>query len=268
MMMLDVAFDFPTKRSLELAKGESPALFHEAASLGSALDRGPIDCPLYGTERDYAVYSGREIRAVFDWVEGYLGEGQEHAFVQLRVDLERILEVARDGGHIRAWRGRDPFCECAFVCLCNYLRYIDCTFSVIELPGYYVSWGLMSPAKFQEFLPLERQVSAAERIAYSDLWLQLQEENAPIRAIINGQLMSVPEDFYDHLIIERIPRGEFTVSNLVSRIIRKYSIGIGDAWFLLRIKKMIDENQLEVVGEADIDTPTGFYRKILREVKE
>ena len=40
---------------------------------------------------------------------------------------------------------------------------------------------------------------------------QLQEENAPLRAVINGRLHSVPEDFYDGMLLSRLPEAGQTI---------------------------------------------------------
>jgi hypothetical protein len=57
-----------------------------------------------------------------------------------------------------------------------------------------------------------------------------------MRALVNGKLISVPEDFYDHIIIKNIPDQEFVMLNY-----RDYSgeisFGVGDGWYALRIKR-------------------------------
>ena len=35
-------------------------------------------------------------------------------------------------------------------------------------------------------------------------WARLQEENAPLRAVVNGQLVSVGEDFYDGFLLREL----------------------------------------------------------------
>ena len=50
-------------------------------------------------------------------------------------------------------------------------------------------------------------------------WLPLREENAPLRAVINGQLHRVGEDFYDPFIRARIPDGAFQVAQLIGEVL-------------------------------------------------
>lgn len=86
-----------------------------------------------------------------------------------------------------------------------------------------------------------------------------------MRALVNGKLISVPEDFYDHIIIKNIPDREFVMAHLIGTILGKYQLGVGDGWYALRIEMMIADNQLEIVADKDASHP---YGKILRKVEK
>ena len=58
-----------------------------------------------------------------------------------------------------------------------------------------------------------QKVSRAEKIAESDLWRKLQAENAALRAVVNGRLVSVKADFYDQFIEREMPAGEFLMGH-------------------------------------------------------
>lgn len=68
-----------------------------------------------------------------------------------------------------------------------------------------------------------------------------------LRAVINGKLIGVPEEFYDHIIKKEIPDDEFKMARLIGKILGRYPIGIGDWWYAKRIIKMIDQGELVVV---------------------
>ncbi len=42
-------------------------------------------------------------------------------------------------------------------------------------------------------------------------------ENASLRAVINGSLIGVPNDFYDFALRSNIPDGEFKVAQLIGK---------------------------------------------------
>ena len=122
-------------------------------------------------------------------------------------------------------------------------------------------WTEIHPGQLYKYLSLEREVSETEKQAQSQLWDDLKAENAPLRAVVNGRLISVPEDFYDHIITKNIPKGEFILARLIGTILLKYPLGLADGWYALRIQKMIAEEQLEMLADTD---PSHPYGKLLR----
>ena len=95
-------------------------------------------------------------------------------------------------------------------------------------------------------------------------WQALQAENAPLRAVLNGRLVSVPENIYDDFIIREIATEDekFQEVMIVGRVLGKYQLGISDFWVAFRIEEMICAGKLEAVSAAPKDMPT--YHRILR----
>jgi hypothetical protein len=89
------------------------------------------------------------------------------------------------------------------------------------------------------------------------------EENAPLRAIINGKIISVQEDFYDFIITRNLPDKNFIMSRFIGELLGEYNLGISDSWYALRIDKMIEDNKLVVVENRD---PSHPYGKVLRKI--
>ena len=90
-------------------------------------------------------------------------------------------------------------------------------------------------------------------------WSRLQEENAPLRAVVNGRLHSVREDFYDPFIRAHIPDGTFRVARLIGDVLGRCQLGIGDWWIAKRIQAMEAQRELITVSKGD-----GFYRNEMR----
>ena len=125
----------------------------------------------------------------------------------------------------------------------------------------YSHWGEVSAGEFYQFLSLEKQVTQTEKRIISDRWNDLMLENAPLRAIINGKLTSVPENFYDFIIANNLPDNDFIMARFIGKLLGEYRIGISDSWYAYRIHKMIEENKLIVIENKDISHP---YGKVLR----
>ena len=183
------------------------------------------------------------------------------------------MSAAKDGIPIRIWKSNAPYSTCGFHFVCHLLRNIDCNISVVSLPEYnpiseneteeYSHWGEVAAGKFYQFLSLEKQLTEIEKRIVSGRWHDLMEENAPLRAIINGKLTSVPENFYDFIIMNNLPDNDFIMARFIGKLLGEYRLGISDSWYALRIEKMIEENKLIIVENKDSSHP---YGKGLRKV--
>ncbi|AFA50054.1 hypothetical protein Awo_c33260 [Acetobacterium woodii DSM 1030] len=253
------------KKSQEQFKGKSwGGNLKDVVCIGFNLDIGDIAHEIDGDERKHTFVQ------LFGSVD-FEQEQLEEFFKYQRDDLDKLISMAKDGIPIRVWKSNTTFSACGYAYLCDVLKDINCKISTVSLSEYeqdlpinkasYADWAEIKPSQFCHFLDREREISLAEKLIQSNRWIDLKKENTVLRTIKNGELISVSEDFYDQLIINNLPDGEFVMARLIGNILGKYPIGIGDGWYALRIKKMIDDKRLEVVGERDTNHP---YGKILR----
>jgi len=258
----------PTKAELE-KHFEGQAVggnSQDVVNIGFFLDIGDISGEIDGNERQNIF---RKVWGRFD----FDNKEQEQFFQNQREDMEKLLSAAKDGIPIRIWKSNAPYSTCGFHFVCHLLRNIDCNISVVSLPKYnpiseneieeYSHWGEVDGSKFYQFLSLEKQLTKIEKRIISDHWHDLMEENAPLRAILNGKLTSVPEDFYDFIIINNLPDNDFIMARFIGKLLGEYRLGVSDSWYALRIEKMIEENKLIVVENKDFSHP---YGKVLRKV--
>lgn len=186
-----------------------------------------------------------------------------------RKSLERVRSAREP---VRIWTSRNPDEFCGF---CHILTELpkDADIRVVELPEYevlgneirtYSGWGEISPYELGRFQTLERPLSITERRYFSVLWRTMQAQNSPLRAMVNGQLHSVGEDFYDGIIlrqIEKQPR-EFHEGRLIGEILGRYQLGLGDSLIALRIEEFISQGMLTPATETEPDRP--IYHRFLR----
>jgi hypothetical protein len=258
----------PTKAELE-KHFEGKAVggnSHDVVNIGFSLDIGDISGAIDGNERQNIF---RKIWGRFDFED----KEREQFFQDQRKDMEKLLSAAKEGIPIRIWKSNAPYSDCGFHFVCNLLRSIDCNISVVPLPKYnliseneiieYSHWGEVEAGKFYQFLPLEKQLTQIEKRVVSDHWNELTAENAPLRAVLNGKLTSVPENFYDFIITQNLPDNNFIMARFIGKLLGEYSLGISDSWYAFRIDKMIEENKLIVIENKDTSHP---YGKVLRKV--
>lgn len=269
--MLEVLFTESAKGSMRVAKKHNSkntigGNSQDVICIGFHLDIGNISCEVDSIQRQ-EVFNN-----IFN-CNNLDKKEIERFFNDQREDIEKLLLAARQGVPIRIWKSNMPFASCAFAFICDFLRHIDCKVSVVSLPEYFVrpdntmvsysSWGEMISEEFHNFLSYEKELSKIEKIVHADLWQELKLENSKLRAVVNGKLISVPENFYDHLILKNIPNEEFVMSHLIGNTLGRYPLGVSDIWYAFRINKMIEENRLRIVSDNGIPHP---YRKVLKKI--
>ncbi len=127
-----------------------------------------------------------------------------------------------------------------------------------------VSWGDVPPGAWASHAARQTQATDALCRALAQQWRGLQRENAPLRAVINGQLCGVPADFYDGFLRREIARQpeQFHQATVIGHVLGTYRLGISDAWIALRMEEMIRAGQLTPVAQPAEGDPV--YHRMLR----
>lgn len=142
-------------------------------------------------------------------------------------ELQRLKNYLEEGETIRIWYSDAPYSVCGFYHVCSILSEYDNPIRVVKIPEHivrgneivsYQNWGEVAVEEFAGFLSYERELSREEVRMYRSLWVELQEENTPLRAIINGKMMGVGEDFYDFLIWKELSQKPIKEARLIGNI--------------------------------------------------
>lgn len=227
-----------------------------ALSLG--LDMGDIQEPLgegrYQLQRQW--YDGENEIADRDW-----GRNLEAA--------ER-LKACGPGDTVRIWADRTPHSACGLLHAASLLKDTKAAVHVVFLPLWretgdgktlvsYLGWGEVEPELFGHFLSHEIPVPPVALGAMAHQWEALRRENAPLRAVVNGQVRSVGENFYDEMIRRHIPEGQTKIANIIGDVLGWEKPGIGDVWLAERIRWMLSTGELWMVEED----PERFYGSVV-----
>ncbi len=180
-------------------------------------------------------------------------------------DLSQLRQRIEAGEDARIWYSHSPDEACGFYWLMDQLRGLPQGHGALYAlcqPLYaqkentiteYSGWGGVAPGEFGHFLHLAEPISGEMMRYYSNRWKCLQEENAFLRATVNGRLSSVPGNLYDGYIqAELALQGdEFYEAALIGSILGKHNPGVGDGFLHHRIEKRIQSGALEVVALHD-----------------
>lgn len=200
----------------------------------------------------------------------------EEIYQSARKSLDTVRNRAESGETLRVWYSNEPDEMCGLYWLMSLLKrwkQSSAKVVLVKLPEcemeeetfiQHNGWGGIEPGKWHSYLGLQKKVPPALLHATASRWAELQQENAPLRAVVNGKLHSVPENFYDDFILRELAleSREFHEAKLIGRILGKYQLGISDGWLALRIEEMICAGKLEAVTSAPNDGPS--YHRILK----
>ncbi len=191
-------------------------------------------------------------------------------FDNIQSDLDLLIDRASKGENICIWKSNNPYSLCGFYYTCYLLKDYACEVSYVDMPEYiilnneivsYNSFSEVAPNNFNLFLQYEKELTQTLLNYYSSIWENLMVENSPLRAIVNNKLISVPIDFYDTIIRMNIPDSKFIIASLISDVLEKSNLYVSDSIIAMRIKNMIDTNELIIVSDEDKENP---YGKVLK----
>ena len=244
------------RRAAEAFRRHQEELEREAIPLGGdpgdvrtlslGLDMGDIREPL-GEVRHQLLKQWYDWDEVADRDWGRCLEAAEH------------LKAVGPGDTVRIWVDRTPASACGLLHAASLLKDTKAAVHVVALPPWrerpdgvvetYLGWGEVEPERFGHFLSREEPVPPLALGAMAHRWEVLQKENAPLRAVVNGQVRSVGEDFYDDLIRRHIPEGQTKIAPIIGNVLGQERPGIGDVWLAERIRWMLSTGELRMVRE-------------------
>lgn len=197
-------------------------------------------------------------------------------FEKVNENLKTVRERSAVGESLRIWYSNQPDEICGLYWFLEQINQwnVDETVSVVKLPEWEIdennnivqksSWGEVAPEEWQRYVSLQKPVPFLLIQKCAAHWKELQSENAPLRALLNGELVSAAETLYDDIILREIAAesDEFQEAMVVGRVIGKYQLGISDSWIADRIEKMILEGKLEAITAVPKDMPV--YHRVLK----
>lgn len=224
-------------------------------------------------------------RRVLQQVAGLTEDESQKVLTEGLRSLRTVLERSAGGDAVRIWYSQEPDEMSGLYWLLSQLSALGGGLgpvSTVSLPQFEqqseeTAAGtrvakVIQRSGWSDVAPGEWQAFAGEAVPASPLlarivarrWHQLQRENAPLRAVVNGSLVSVPAGFYDGFIYSEIRRmnNEFKEALLIGNVLSGSQLGVGDGLVALRIQAMVDAGILEVAAEAADSVPR--YHRILR----
>lgn len=240
---------------LNEAIGMEPSMQGEVIVLKDILNVGPL--------KNEEGLSFSAMRSAF-WNEVNISE-KEPIQVQDAERMEQLAEKLMEDTDVQVWFWMAPWPAdvCAYHWLLGYFgNTIDrfLLLSIAGLPFLDANGKVFYPKSIGEILPKElvkarrlaRPVTIAEIEMDGETWENIKNENAGIRTHEGGKkLASRSEDYYDNQLASFCSHQFAKASRIVSQVLNKYSVPTGDAFLGWRLRKMAENNTLQIQGDIN-----------------
>ncbi|KRL23574.1 DUF3658 domain-containing protein [Lentilactobacillus kisonensis] len=175
----------------------------------------------------------------------------------LNESLERLSDLVNQDDLIRIWWSEASDDYCGFLWLCEWLAGKRIQSVEIHIPLSYVTVkGLRTFASLGEIfaedidnlalLDLQRPLTNPQRQAYGRAWMALRNDNTPVRANVNGHILSQPITFYDQFLISQISARRFrNVLRIIGETLGRFPVGVPDWWYQHRVEYLISKGVLD-----------------------
>jgi len=244
---------------------------------GVEMEGGSADVAMVKLDLDIGDILGTDTgtgarREVLEQLYGCYPDVPEGIWEKNEQGLARLTEAQATGEPVRVWvSDASPADQCGLSFLCCFMGDAQTPLSVVRTPRQveheadstvieYRGMGDIPAEKLGTLAETEQPLSMLQRRFLAGRWRELVRENAPLRAIVNGRLMSVGEDFYDFALRQSMPEGEFVMAKLIGLALGGLP-GVSDRLLFGRVQAMIAAGELIEVSPATGDHP---YSAIIR----
>ena len=253
-------FDSTIQTAIQLGyrQFDTAQIYNNAQRMGEAIRASDVPrSEFFLTSKIWASHRSYEsAREAYEMILFYGARDEAHLAYKAELDA-LAAEAAQAQGYVRLWLGPSPDEACGFLFACSLLAHAVCRVGVVVLGGLHpgpqgtlvqlAAGGELAPEALGAFLPQEKPLGAPQLGALSGMWAALKAEDAPLRALVNGRLVGVPEHFYDPWLLRAIPRtGSFQAAVAIGRALAAVP-GVGDAVFVQRLQALLAAGALRMV---------------------
>ena len=229
------------KAEKERYRNAVPLPRNEILWIDAALSFGDIDMALVN---EFTKNRKKAYMTLMPESDGsYIGRFEENS--------RKLMSYARTAGMIRIWAEPTSCGMCAMLYASEILRGTKAEVLAVplEAAGSYRAWGEVPSYVHGEAVRSSVPISGERIKSMADRWRKLVSENKGLRVYLNGNVISVNDDFYDDIILGYITRMPERAGSAISRMIFD-SLNVRAEFILYRIKMMSERGLIEADGES------------------
>lgn len=271
---------FAKRKALKEYKDKQAKLQAQAVSLGGkredivgisfGLSEGDISAPILVGDCPRKAY----IHTTFSFDRYNEREDMEASIDHFWLScMDNLAKLKLAPQKVRVWVDSTPDAQCGLLFVASLLQSSGAEVCVVDLPRQikredgciieYRGWGEVEPQLFGTFLDRERTLTPSELEQLSQQWQQLVQENAPLRVIEDGVVISADESYYDDWIRKEFPEASCKVAMIIGNALGRQKILTGDVFIAKRIQYFIESGELTLSGS----TKDGLYSTMVCRAK-
>ena len=181
-----------------------------------------------------------------------IGEGE-------RTEWKWFRQCKEQGSSFRIWYSENPKELCGFYYVCSLLKDYTGDVYAVRVPersrnqkdGKYrlvYETGYLDPDQAGRIVETSVKLSSEEMGLYAEEWESLKQENALLRTVIAGKIVSVPLGFYDPLIFRYVPEEPATEESVCTDAIINMPY-VEYSWIISRVHSMIKRGIIVVAQD-------------------
>lgn len=174
----------------------------------------------------------------------------------------KIVEQAKMGEEILIWISLAPKVICDFL----FLLFEIGTHKNISIINY--DKEILLDFSETEYYKLQNTKCALSESDFNNAiesWERIVKIQEPIRALVDGSIVGVEEDFYDDIILSCIPEGEFIAADLFYNLHETKTAFCTHDFLIKRVCNILRSDKIEVVGWKDVvQSPLDLYEQVYR----
>lgn len=190
------------------------------------------------------------IKALREFGAGRMGAKKEY---QCRCEeLDVMRAQIRQGMPVRIWYSKTSSELCGLYYIAHLIRDLNAEVFLVPAPDEAKNntWARIDLNEVSSMLSLAHKAEKEEMAFFAQEWERLSTENAPMRVMKNGKVISVSDDYYDEKILSFSGREPISMIELIGKSLGNIPDGL-QIWFVRnRIYSMIESGKLKIVGRT------------------
>ena len=272
--MIDVCFSSCTGGNLIAIKHElgNPIKSAGVLTLNLQFNYGYLNDNIYEAQ----AWRGANTNKYFyrDITQKELNDYYNEELEIIKANLSQLNKYLKNGEDIRLWISESAIDRCGLYWFCNYAKSCSNNIYIASCPGYELELYeniLIENHRWSSFSNLPYMATFADSATklgddiinlYSGLWDQLVKENAPLRIVIDGVVISTTEDFFDNALLQFVSTDPKCQSTIMGNFLGKWQCACV-SFLCERIEFLLKKGLIEIV-EDKVDDDGCYWARTIK----